>query len=158
MSQEETKMSRPIFLLGCHKSGTSLLRSLLDGHPDLFVIPIETHFFQATGHWTDYRMRRSWPKRMEREALITSHAKVAQSDLLTVRCTGAVFAGPSDVRGPTHLLGDTQRERPGKLLEAGERCIGALPATDRAVGLASNKLEGAEGSRCDVIGVGTLGR
>jgi protein-tyrosine sulfotransferase len=34
----------PIFLLGCHKSGSSLLRSLFDGHPQLDVLPIETHF------------------------------------------------------------------------------------------------------------------
>ncbi len=40
----------PVFLLGVHKSGTSLLRSLLDGHPDLFVIPFESHFFQWMGN------------------------------------------------------------------------------------------------------------
>ena len=52
----------PIFLLGCHKSGTSLLRSLFDGHPDLFVIPIEAHFFQNTLHWVTYRLRRTLPQ------------------------------------------------------------------------------------------------
>jgi len=54
----------PIFILGCHKSGTSLLRSLLDGHKDLFVIPIESHFFQNCKLSVDYRFRQSFPQRL----------------------------------------------------------------------------------------------
>lgn len=50
----------PIFLIGAHKSGTSLLRSLFDGHSDLFVIPIESHFFQHLGYWIDYSLRRQF--------------------------------------------------------------------------------------------------
>jgi len=53
------KLDRPIFILGCHKSGTSLLKNLLDGHPELFAIPSETHFFQYSGHWVDYALRRN---------------------------------------------------------------------------------------------------
>ncbi len=52
----------PIFILGCSKSGTSLLRNLLDSHPDLFVIPIETHFFQLSEMWVSYFSRRTKPK------------------------------------------------------------------------------------------------
>lgn len=48
----------PIFILGPHKSGTSLLRNIFDGHTDLFVIPIEAHFFQHLGYWIDYSIRR----------------------------------------------------------------------------------------------------
>lgn len=47
----------PIFILGPHKSGTSLLRNIFDGHSDLFVIPIEAHFFQHLGYWIDYSIR-----------------------------------------------------------------------------------------------------
>jgi protein-tyrosine sulfotransferase len=54
-------MKRPVFILGAHKSGTSLLRSLFDGHPDFFVLPLETHPFQLSGHWVDYRFRKSRP-------------------------------------------------------------------------------------------------
>lgn len=43
-------LDRPIFLLGAHKSGTSLLRSLFDGHPDLFVVPYETHLLRSLGY------------------------------------------------------------------------------------------------------------
>ncbi|MCB0032008.1 MAG: sulfotransferase, partial [Anaerolineales bacterium] len=52
---------KPIFLLGAHKSGTTLLRSLFDAHPDLFVVPKEIHFFQHSGCWIDYAIRRQVP-------------------------------------------------------------------------------------------------
>jgi hypothetical protein len=37
---------RALFLGGCQKSGTTLLLSLLDGHPQLTVLPEETHFLE----------------------------------------------------------------------------------------------------------------
>lgn len=40
---------KPIFILGAHKSGTSFLRALFDGHLDLQVVPIEAHYFQHLG-------------------------------------------------------------------------------------------------------------
>ncbi len=51
----------PVFLLGSHKSGTSLLRALLDGHEQLEVLPRETHFFALMGYWIDYGLKRQWP-------------------------------------------------------------------------------------------------
>lgn len=36
----------PIFVVGNPKSGTTLLQALLDGHPDLYVIPVEIQFFK----------------------------------------------------------------------------------------------------------------
>lgn len=51
----------PIFLLGAHKSGTSLLRSLFDGHPSIKTLPIETHFAKLLGWWTKYPMKRNLP-------------------------------------------------------------------------------------------------
>lgn len=36
----------PVFILGNPKSGTSLVQSLLDGHPQLYVIPVELQFFK----------------------------------------------------------------------------------------------------------------
>lgn len=52
--------SSPVFILGATKSGTSLISSLLDNHPELFVIPRESHFIQyVTGFWVDYRFRRT---------------------------------------------------------------------------------------------------
>lgn len=65
-------MSNPnvIFILGCHKSGTSLLRSLLDGHSDLIVFPKETHFFQYAGYGIKYPLRESWPNEMSNKEFI----------------------------------------------------------------------------------------
>lgn len=60
-------MDRPIFILGCTKSGTTLMRNLFDGHPDLFVVPFESHFFQNTGRWVEYSYRRTGPRRMSVE-------------------------------------------------------------------------------------------
>ena len=62
----------PVFLLGSHKSGSSLLRSLLDGHPELAVLPKETHLFQFTNHWVDYRRRRNLPRPLDRQQFFDS--------------------------------------------------------------------------------------
>ena len=37
---------RGLFVGGCPKSGTTLLLALLDGHPELVVLPEETHYFE----------------------------------------------------------------------------------------------------------------
>lgn len=55
-------LNKPIFILGAHKSGTTLLRNLLDGHPDLFVIPVETHPFQMARAKVMYALRRTSSK------------------------------------------------------------------------------------------------
>lgn len=74
--------SAPVFLLGSHKSGSSLLRSLLDGHPELAVLPKETHLFQFTNHWVDYRRRRNIPHPMSREQLIDRLLEQIRQDTL----------------------------------------------------------------------------
>ncbi len=51
---------RGLFLGGCPKSGTTLLLSLLDGHPKLVVLPEETHFLDERPHYLaldSYRAR-----------------------------------------------------------------------------------------------------
>ena len=62
-------MNKPIFILGAHKSGSTLLRSLLDGHHELFVVPLETHIFQNACFWVDYRLRRTHPQALGFEAI-----------------------------------------------------------------------------------------
>lgn len=59
------KQSKPIFLLGTHKSGTTLLRSLLDGHSQLFAIPFESHVFKHMGYWIDNEYRKQKPQDWE---------------------------------------------------------------------------------------------
>jgi hypothetical protein len=55
-------MARPIFVIGIHKSGSSLVRSLLDGHPDLAVLPREPHFFERSGLRVTYPLRPAEPR------------------------------------------------------------------------------------------------
>jgi len=55
-------LNNPIFILGAHKSGTTLLRNLLDGHSELFVIPMEPHPFQMLNKWLLYELRSTSPK------------------------------------------------------------------------------------------------
>jgi len=59
MSQVE---SVPVFLTGYPKSGTTLILSLLDGHPQLNVFPKETLFFQ----YAEAEIRRDRDRGLER--------------------------------------------------------------------------------------------
>lgn len=64
-------MNQPIFILGCHKSGTSLLRNLLDGTIELFVIPTETHFLELTGLPIYYALHKQNPAKESFENMLT---------------------------------------------------------------------------------------
>jgi protein-tyrosine sulfotransferase len=65
-------MESPIFILGSHKSGTTMLRGLLDGIPGVFSIPIETHIFEYTGHWVEYELRRTIPRKLTYDQVLGS--------------------------------------------------------------------------------------
>jgi hypothetical protein len=61
------ELLEPVFIGGYPRSGTSLLVALLDGHPDLLVLPEETWFlkdvsrrsFASTGEAVDYLLSRT---------------------------------------------------------------------------------------------------
>lgn len=83
----------PIFIVGCHKSGASLLRSLFDGHPALYVYPHETHFFQMAGLGVEYPLRRSAPREM-------GHAEMVEKMVYDLRRQNAAHdALPESRRG-----------------------------------------------------------
>lgn len=64
-------LDQPIFILGAHKSGTSLLRSIFDGHPNIFAIPIEAHFFQILQYWIDYAfLKKNRPRQLSKKEFI----------------------------------------------------------------------------------------
>lgn len=52
-------LSKPIFIMGAHKSGTTLLRCLFDGTDDLCVIPFEPHIFEHLGFSINYGGRKA---------------------------------------------------------------------------------------------------
>ena len=62
-------MDNPVFILGAHKSGTSLLRSLLDGHSSLFVVPVEEHLFKHFGYSINYPYQYQVQKRYTDEEI-----------------------------------------------------------------------------------------
>jgi len=68
-------MRAPIFISGIHKSGTTLLRSLLDDHPQLFVIPFETHYFQNFGQWVRNPYRKQNPVKLHVDEIINAFTK-----------------------------------------------------------------------------------
>lgn len=62
----------PVFICGVHRSGTTLLRDILDGHPDLVVLPsegtyftnIESQLLQLPQHeWVGF-ISREWLRRL----------------------------------------------------------------------------------------------
>lgn len=71
-------MDNPVFILGSHKSGTSLLRNLLDGSDSFFVIPLELHFFEYSGLWVNYKIRRSLPVELDFDQVLRRIETVIQ--------------------------------------------------------------------------------
>ncbi len=105
-------MERPVFILGSHKSGTSLVRSLLQGVPDLFVVPLETHFFQFTGFWVDYALRRSHPRHLTfEEALTRIQAHLQRSNTITSMTSDSKLVGRWDLIAFTSWLQKKGRDR-----------------------------------------------
>jgi hypothetical protein len=43
-------LERPVFVCGAHRSGTTLMQSLLDGHPELIVLPSEGTYLASFGY------------------------------------------------------------------------------------------------------------
>lgn len=126
MNTNKTTITAPIFLLGSHKSGSSLLRSLFDGHPNLFAIPTEIHYFQYTGYWVDYKLRRSWPKQMNRSELIESLTQlVAEKNTFNEdsRYADSILAGKLNVSQFKSFLENSDFESRQELFEA---YVGAL--------------------------------
>ena len=112
-------MQYPIFILGSHKSGSSLIRSLLDNHPQLFVIPTETHYFQYTGHWVDYRLRYALPKHMNKQALLDSLIKlVERKNKHADPYADSVLTGKFNVQKFKNSLTSSPLESPKELFES----------------------------------------
>jgi Sulfotransferase family len=51
---------RPVFICGAHRSGTTLVRDMLDSHPALAVLPAEGTFFTNLASRLQRRPQRQW--------------------------------------------------------------------------------------------------
>jgi hypothetical protein len=63
MNPDDFKNLSPVFILGIARSGTTLLQSLLDGHPQLLVDIYDSRFV----YW--YRQVRRWPEKLRQGPL-----------------------------------------------------------------------------------------
>jgi protein-tyrosine sulfotransferase len=91
-------MEKPVFILGSHKSGTTLLRNLLDGAPDLFVVPIETHLFQYTGHWINYALRSNLPSSLTFDEVVENlNTHLRKSNSNTNRTADSLLTNKWDI-------------------------------------------------------------
>ena len=45
IAKSQVLAARPVYICGVHRSGTTLVRDLLDGHPELVVLPSEGTFY-----------------------------------------------------------------------------------------------------------------
>lgn len=74
-------MDDPVFISGLRKSGTSLVKCLLDGHPDLFVYPPnELHFFRYSSH--DAAVKDKKARHDDPDALLTALSRTSFVDRL----------------------------------------------------------------------------
>lgn len=95
---KEKTMESPIFILGAHKSGTSLLRALFDGHKDLFVVPIESHYFKHLGWWIQYPFRKQLPKyRTVREFWYEAKQWMIHFNMVEDRLSDSMMAGKFNI-------------------------------------------------------------
>lgn len=84
-----SQQNTPVFIVGCGRSGTTLLRMMLNTHPDL-VIPQESHFVyqlarrRASGSWSgDLEDPREWEHFLSflREHRYWAHWKLSFAEL-----------------------------------------------------------------------------
>ena len=83
---------RPVFIVGCKKSGTTLLRNLMDGHPRLVVLPSEGKY------WTDFIPRV--------EHLDQASQRIALGQTWIRRLTNSVAQPPFWLLGRTSTEGE----------------------------------------------------
>ncbi len=88
----------PVFIAGAHKSGTSLLRSILDSHPALWAIPIETHYFQNVKYWVDNEYRRQIPEKINNKKKIDNLIKwIEHSNIANDPVSDSITTGLFDL-------------------------------------------------------------
>jgi sulfotransferase family protein len=142
------ELKRPVFILGAHKSGTSLLRSLLDTAPGFFVLPKESHFFAYSGRWIDYPLRRRQPRSRDWESVVERLVGALRSDNVDTNPYSDLpdFEGYDLTRFRRHL----ERQRPeddrslyATYIHALVAALGSepLPAETRIVDKSTSNME-----------------
>ncbi len=97
-------MQKPIFIVGAHKSGTSLLRSIFDAHEDLFTLPIGSHFFKLLGRWIEYYYRKQRPRHHSRKDFINRASQLLNKSNNSNNYLGGSQGGIFDVQSFDNYL------------------------------------------------------
>lgn len=101
-------MTAPIFIVGANRSGTTLLRLLLNAHSRIAIPEEINYFYGFTGtevcyeNWTESQLSPSAYTAFVDRFLETNRAKVRELDLPSVRAE--ILAGPHDLRQPYRVL------------------------------------------------------
>jgi hypothetical protein len=114
----------PVFILGVHKSGTSLLRSLLDDTPELAVLPREPHFFERAGLGVSYPLRPSPASDLSETAFLRRVTNALRREMTD----GNPYSDAPDFTGydADVFLADGWRDGPDTLASRYERYAEAL--------------------------------
>jgi len=72
----QTLASRPVFICGHPKSGTTLVRALVDDHPELVVFPEETSFFRTVMPILSHRVVKTRTMLLSRQLILRSFPDV----------------------------------------------------------------------------------
>lgn len=82
MMDLKTLANRPLFICGHPKSGTTLVRALLDDHPQLVVFPEETSFFRTALPILGHRVVKSRTMLLSRQLVLRSFPDVPLPEAL----------------------------------------------------------------------------
>jgi hypothetical protein len=78
----QTLANRPVFICGHPKSGTTLIRALMDDHPELVVFPEETSFFRTVMPILGHRVVKTRTMLLLRQFILRSFPEVPQPEHL----------------------------------------------------------------------------
>lgn len=76
MANLQTLADRPVFICGHPKSGTTLVRALVDDHPELVVFPEETSFFRTAIPILGHRVVKTRTMLLSRQFILRSFPEV----------------------------------------------------------------------------------
>lgn len=97
-------LTAPVFIVGCPRSGTTLVRRMLDAHPGLAIAP-ETHFMQYLwAHRTRYGALERDDAFAKLVHDVTALAGFSEMGLSADRFREAAWAGPRSFRALFALL------------------------------------------------------
>ena len=92
----QTLANRPVFICGHPKSGTTLVRALVDDHPELVVFPEETSFFRTAIPILGHRVVKTRTMLLSRQFILRSFPDVPLPESLLKEAASLSDAPPPE--------------------------------------------------------------